>query len=529
MTTAIVGDEIAWPDMRLLAWCVVVTVAILAPPCAGQDPRGHAPPSAPPALEAPAILKATVLDGEIQIEWQDNSPDESFNVVRVEMRGRAPREDTLRGTGRPPVGRRTYHDGQATAPGEYTYTVTAVRSIRGKQQRISSAKFQVTRPRPKPTPDPESGTQTLAAPTDLVAIEKPDGNELTWTDNAPNEGAYLIEVTGARRGEFELRERRPRTGRVTWLDRESTKPGRYGYTVTAYLAPREAGNRLEIRSLPATARVTRSSPPAVTTPTVPEQPPIKLPAPTGLTATVEPDGIEVAWQDRATGESGYKITVEGARDGTMRSMPLPGQPPTGPRSILDRRAITAGRYTYTVAAFLREQPRAGAERKLIDGAPASVTVDRPEPEPDPPVVTPESTESAPSTTRPVEPAGETEAPADDLDVAWPEDDPATEPDTRPSDDPASREPAVVDPVLPKPDPPRSIPPSPLQSEDATITTLSRVAALIALALGAFMLLVPLLLRLAGAWGLVRFADFLQTCVEWIGNPAPVRAPRRGGG
>ena len=59
--------------------------------------------------------------------------------------------------------------------------------------------------------------------------------------------------------------------------------------------------------------------------------------------------------------------------------------------------------------------------------------------------------------------------------------------------------------------------------------MGRVAALIALALGAFMLLVPLLLRLAEAWGLVRFADFLQACVEWIGNPAPVRAPRRGGG
>ena len=140
--------------MRARAWCAVVTVAILAPACVGQDPRGHAPPSAPPALEAPAILKATVLDGEIQIDWQDNSSDESFNVVRVEMRGRTPREDTLRGTGRPPVGRRTYHDGQATAPGDYTYTVTAVRSIRGKQQRISSAKFQVTRPPPKRTPDP---------------------------------------------------------------------------------------------------------------------------------------------------------------------------------------------------------------------------------------------------------------------------------------------------------------------------------------------------------------------------------------
>ena len=273
----------------------------------------------------------------------------------------------------------------------------------------------------------------------------------------------MIEVSGARRGEFELKERRPRTGRVTWLDRESTKPGRYGYNVTAYLAPREAGNRLEIRSLPATTRVTRSSPPAVTTPTVPEPPPIKLPAPTGLTATVEPDGIEVTWQDRATGESGYRITVEGARDGTMRSMPMPGQPPTGPRSILDRRAITAGRYTYTVAAFLRDQPRAGAAPKLIDGAPASVTVDRPEPEADPPAVTPESTESAPTTRRPVEPEVETETPADDLDVVWPEDDPTSQPDTSPRDDPASREPAVVDSVPAKPDPPVSTRPVRLEA------------------------------------------------------------------
>jgi hypothetical protein len=141
----------------------------------------------------------------------------------------------------------------------------------------------------------------------------------------------------------------------------------------------------------------------------------------------------------------------------------------------------------------------------------------------------ESTESAPSTTRPVAPEVEPETPADDLDPTWPDDDPASQPDTGPSEGPASRVPEVVDAVAAKTDPPSSVPPSAVRSEGSNISVVSRAAALIALALGAFMLIVPLLLRLAGAWGLVRFADFLHACAEWIGNPAPVRAPRRGGG
>src|SRR5262249_32890949 len=158
-------------------------------------------------------------DGRVRLQWNDNSENESSTAIRIMRPDRPPSEVRVDRGGERRTGKRTWLDSEATAPGTHRYVVVVTWYVprRHDPVRLSPSEDSVVAPkRAQPPP---------AAPTNLTATLKPDGIEIRWMDNATNEDAYAIEVSGARKDQAVFQNRQARTGWCTYSDRATTAPG----------------------------------------------------------------------------------------------------------------------------------------------------------------------------------------------------------------------------------------------------------------------------------------------------------------
>jgi titin len=198
-------------------------VSELSPSSASvTTPAALTPPATPTGLTAVAQSSAAV-----GLTWSDNaSNEESYRVYRRD--GTA----VVFGQVSPdlPAGTTGWQDTSVAASSLYTYAVKA-RNAAGDSGWSNEA--AVTTPA-APVPVP-------AAPTNLVAAaESWSVVKLTWTDNATNEGAYLLErAVGV--GAFAPAGPELSAGTTEWRDTGAAGSTSYRYRVKARNAGGDSG------------------------------------------------------------------------------------------------------------------------------------------------------------------------------------------------------------------------------------------------------------------------------------------------
>jgi fibronectin type 3 domain-containing protein len=229
----------------------------------------------PPA--APSALTATVASStQINLAWQDNASNETgYKIERCTNQGCTSFAQIAQ------VGANVtaYSNTGLTGGTSYSYRVRATNATGDSgYSNVASATTTVVA---QPPAAPSVLTATVASSTQI---------NLAWQDNATNETGYKIErCTGG--------------GCTTYAQIAQVGANVTAYSNTALTASTSYSYR--VRATNATGDSGYSN---VATAATPAAPPAGLVAPTGLTATaVSSSQVNLAWQDNATNETGYRI------------------------------------------------------------------------------------------------------------------------------------------------------------------------------------------------------------------------------
>ena len=217
---------------------------------------------------------------QIDLAWQDNSPNESGFEVHRSQNGLGGPFAAIAGTG---ANAGSYSDEGLTAEKEYCYKVRAFRTS-GRKTTYSafSNTSCATPPAPPPPPPPPQGP---IAPSGANA-RPPAGNfthtvEVTWTDNSADEEGFRVERSASQDGPWEA---------VRAASPNSTLEYIYGqpeeeqlcYRVIAFKGKGESPSNADCTYLPT--------------------------GPTNLTATaVGTAAVDLAWSDNSVVEDGYDV------------------------------------------------------------------------------------------------------------------------------------------------------------------------------------------------------------------------------
>jgi hypothetical protein len=218
-------------------------------------------------VNIPSSLSATAIGNSINIGWTDNSNNETgFTIERAAGSGSF---SPLVSVGANVV---SYSDATATAGIEYSYRVKANGGTSGSGY---SNTAKATIPAVVPVADPTGLTATLS------------GNSINigWSDNATNETGYTIE-RAAGSGSFSPLVS-VGANVVSYSDATATAGIEYSYRVKANGGTSGSGY---------------SNTAKATVPVV-----VPVADPTGLTAAVSGNSINIGWSDNATNETGFTI------------------------------------------------------------------------------------------------------------------------------------------------------------------------------------------------------------------------------
>lgn len=223
-------------------------------------------------VKAPSSTNAVaVSESQIDISWQDNSPNESGFEAHRSTAGPSGAFTLLASMG---AGITSHSDAGLTPSTQYCYKVRAFKTADGKTSYSGFSNTAcATTPAP-PAPAAPSGTD--AKPASSTAVD------LRWIDNSTNEDGFRVE--------------RSLDAGATWTSAETVGPnvtsssdaGRTSEQLVCYrvIAFNRGGN----------------SPPSNSDCTAPPA------APTGLTATgVDGPATDLAWTDKSAVEDGYQV------------------------------------------------------------------------------------------------------------------------------------------------------------------------------------------------------------------------------
>jgi hypothetical protein len=255
------------PICRLLAATLLAETAIA---CEEQQSLGL--DSVPTFSVSPAPSNASsvaVSQSQIQVTWQDNSPNESGFEVHRSITGASGPFTKLAGTG---AGVTSYSDQGLTPTTEYCYRV---RSFRTTGKSTSYSEFSnVTCTR---TPGPPASPANLSAtPSFSTAVD------VTWSDASSTESGFRVERAAVVEG--------------PWAAVVSTGPN-----VTSH---RDAGRTSEqqVCYRVIAFNAAGDSPASNTDCTIPPA------GPTNLIATsVDAQTVDLAWADNSAVEDGYLV------------------------------------------------------------------------------------------------------------------------------------------------------------------------------------------------------------------------------
>jgi hypothetical protein len=296
------------PMCRLLPAALLLGAAIA---CDERETLGLDPVVGFSASAAPSNASSfAASESQIQVTWQDNSPNESGFEVHRSITGADGQFARVASTG-PAV--TSYSDEGLTPSTEYCYKVRAVRTTaRASTYSEFSAPTCATTFAP-PAPNAPLGIE--ARPTSSSTVE------VRWIDNANNEQGFRLErsldagatwSTVATVGSYTL---------SSW-DYDLTSDVPVCYRVFAFN---------DVGDSPA-SNVDCTTPPT---------------APTDLTATAAADpAIQLAWTDQSAVEDGYQI--ERGQDG--QGMIVLAVLPANSTSFRDASVVSDKRYSYVIRA-----------------------------------------------------------------------------------------------------------------------------------------------------------------------------------
>jgi hypothetical protein len=216
----------------------------------------------------PTDLVATAVDGAINLTWSDNSAVEGGYEVQ--------RTDGITAyvvVAQLPVNSTSYRDGSVIRDVTYRYIVRATRDGGGSYYSNVASAVVATVP-----PAAPGGVQAIPWGSTAVGI--------TWADNSTNEEGFRVERSTDAGASWA-------TVRTSWfaayypdqfVDGGRTSEQQVCYRVFAY---NSAGD----------------SPPSETDCTTPPA------APTNLTATPVPEGVQLTWTDNSAVEDGYYVEL----------------------------------------------------------------------------------------------------------------------------------------------------------------------------------------------------------------------------
>ena len=293
-------------------------------------------PSTPTVLVANPVAATSVT-----LRWVDTALNEtSYQVLRNGV--------ALAAAANLAANTITFVDTTAVASTAYTYQVVAVNSA----GTASSVIISVTTPALIPL-----------APTGLTATASaaglPPSVRLNWVDNASNEASYVVQRKAGTAGAA-------CTAGGTWNAVATLAANSATYTNTTVTSG--SSYCYQVRATNAAgASAWNITATAVTLP-------ISVTAPTGLAATPNAGGTQVAlrWTDRATNETAYvvKVSVNGGALTTLATITRTTAQRTGTGGAVTYNAVTTlgNTYTYQVAAV----NVAGAV--TVSSAPVTVSV-----------------------------------------------------------------------------------------------------------------------------------------------------------
>ncbi len=272
-----------------------------------RSPSGASAPSAvvavvtPPA--APGGLSATVAGANrVDLAWTDASSTETgFRVERSDAGAGA-----WAPVATPGAGATSASDLGAAADRALEYRVVAINAAGSS---TPSNVVAVTTP---PT-----------APGGLSAVVSPGQVALSWVDTSAREAGFRVERRALPGGAFGTLATAPQDA-TALLDSTVAPDALYEYRVVA----ENAGG-----ASPASLALTVSTCPA---------------APTGLTATVAPGQVGLAWVDASSSEHGFRVERRDLPGGAFQALALL---PAGATGTTDATVAPDRPYEYRVSAF----------------------------------------------------------------------------------------------------------------------------------------------------------------------------------
>jgi FtsP/CotA-like multicopper oxidase with cupredoxin domain len=265
----------------------------------------------PAVPAAPTGLTVTLQAGpQGKLDWTDNATNEDAYVVERSPHG-ANTWTTLTGT--LPANTVTYTDGPLAAGDDWDYRVAAKQNIVGLSPYSNVVRLQVP--------------AMPAAPTGVAAAVAagPQVN-VTWTDNATNETAYMVQrsVNG---GAFADLAALPANS-ASYADAAVTPGTSYQYQVRAV-------------NLAGASNWAQSN--TVLVPAIPADP-------TNLAGVVKAGpSITLTWTDNATTEAGY--TLQRSSDNGATWTPVANALPANTTGYVDTPVTMGATYLYQVRAY----------------------------------------------------------------------------------------------------------------------------------------------------------------------------------
>jgi hypothetical protein len=257
----------------------------------------------PPVSEAPSGFMAEPRNGTAVLSWTDNSSDETGFKIERSVGGFANFVEHAS------VGANVtrYVD---TTPAPFTSYFYRVRAYNPYGSSGYAGPAGVT-----------FGEAVPAAPTDLAAVVVSNRVDLTWKDNATNEGGYTLERSTDGVSFAPLRGLPADSSSVQDLSVQSGV--RYWYRVHAW---NSSGQSVKSNVVSAT--------------------PMSVPAAPGpLRAVLGPSGVSLEWSDNSTNEEQFDI--ERSSGGAFVGI---GSVGAGVRSFVDTSTVGGVTYTYRLLA-----------------------------------------------------------------------------------------------------------------------------------------------------------------------------------